>query len=314
MEYDSVAKCFVVRDTIERVNPLTRSAVATTIETRAAVAYTEDGVQYGYFGDQLSSSSMDKMELLVEPWAAQYRNLDIDELLTPASNGNETWYMQVAGVDNDELDSREGEMRIYNDIGTTYNYKTIAIDSTALRGNEHIKKVVFEDCASASENANTRLKMVIHDGAFKDCSNLTEFNMYNLITDGTNHYEMLYPADIYVGSHVFDGCHPNFRIVVAPQLYNMFTTDANWSQYADKIVASDYMPTVQDPIIVDGVTYDYAARSLNTLPTSELTRLQSSWWNAAIIGVEVAIAIATFGSSASAFSSLSSAKVALADA
>ena len=255
----------------------------------------EGGVKYGYFGYQLSSSSMDKMKLLIEPWAAYYRNLNIDELLTPASNGAETWYMQVVGVNNEELDKKDGEMRLYNDIGTTYNYKTIAIDSTALRGNEHIKKVVFEDCASASENANTRLKMVIHDGAFKDCKNLREFNMYNLITDGTNHYDMLYPGDIYVGRNVFDGCHPDFRIVVAPQLYNIFTTDANWSQYADRIVASDYMPTKYDPITVDGVTYDYAANSLNTLPTSELTRLQSSWWNAAIIGVEVAIAVATWG-------------------
>ena len=152
----------------------------------------EGGVKYGYFGYQLSSSSMDKMKLLIEPWAAYYRNLNIDELLTPASNGAETWYMQVVGVNNEELDKKDGEMRLYNDIGTTYNYKTIAIDSTALRGNEHIKKVVFEDCASASENANTRLKMVIHDGAFKDCKNLREFNMYNLITDGTNHYDMLY--------------------------------------------------------------------------------------------------------------------------
>ena len=275
------------------------------------------GVKYGYFGYQLSSSSMDKMELLVEPWAAQYRNLDIDELLAPASNGDETWYMQIAGVDNDKLDSREGEMRIYNDIGTTYNYKTIAIDSTALRGNEHIKKVVFEDCASASENANTRLKMVIHDGAFKDCKNLREFNMYNYVTEGGNHYEMLYPSDIYIGKNVFDDCHEDFRIVVAPQLYNMFTTDANWSQYADKIVASDYMPTKYDPITVDGVTYDYAANSLNTLPTSELTRLQSSWWNAAIIGIEVAIAIATYGASSattSAQAALNAAQQAQADA
>ena len=261
------------------------------------------GVKYGYFGYQLSSSSMDKMKLLIEPWAAYYRNLNIDELLTPASNGNETWYMQIVGVDNDELESRDGELRLYNDIGTTYNYKTIAIDSTALRGNENIHKVVFEDCASASENANTRLKMVIHDGAFKDCKNLRELNMYNLITDGSNHYEMLYPADIYVGRNVFDGCHPDFRIVVAPQLYNMYTTDANWSRYADRIVASDYMPTKYDPITVDGVTYDYAANSLNTLPTSELTRLQSSWWNAAIIGVEVAIAVATWGTAHAATTS-----------
>ena len=39
MEYDSIAECFVVRDTIVRVNPLTRSAVASIIETRAAVAF-----------------------------------------------------------------------------------------------------------------------------------------------------------------------------------------------------------------------------------------------------------------------------------
>ena len=102
---------------------------------------------------------------------------------------------------------------------------------------------------------------------------------------------------------MFDGCHPDFRIVVAPQLYNIFTTDANWSRYADRIVASDYMPTKYDPITVDGVTYDYAANSLNTLPTSELTRLQSSWWNAAIIGVEVAIAVATWGTANAATTS-----------
>ncbi len=258
------------------------------------------GVKYGYFGYQLSSSNIDKMQQLLKPLEAVYRNLSVDELLTPASNGNETWYMQVVGVNNEELDKKYGEMRLYNDIGTTYNYKTIAIDSTALRGNEHINKVVFEDCASASENANTPFKMVIHDGAFKDCKNLKEFNMYYFVTEGTNHYEMLYPSDIFIGRNVFDGCHEDFRIVVSPQLYQMYITDECWGQYANKIVASDYMPTKYDPITVDGATYDYAAKSLNTLPTSELTRLQSSWWNAPIIAAEIAIAIATFGSAHSA--------------
>ena len=263
----------------------------------------EGGVKYGYFGYQLSSSSIDKMKELLEPWAEYYRNLSIDELLSPASNGNETWYMKVVGVDNEELAEKNGEMRIYNDIGTTYNYKTIAIDGTALRGNEHIEKVVFEDCASSSENTNTAFKMVINDGAFKDCKNLKEFNMYYYVTAGDNHYEMLYPTDVFIGKNVFDGCHSDFRIVVAPQLYDAFTTDANWRQYADRIVASDYLPTKYDPVTVDGVTYDYAANSINTLPTSELTRLQSSWWNAAIIGVEVAIAIATYGTASSATTS-----------
>ena len=259
----------------------------------------EAGVKYGYFGYQLSSNSMETMKLLVEPWGAQFRNLDIDELLTPAP-GKTTWYMRIMGVDNAKIEKAGGEMRIYNDIGTNYNYKTIAIDSTALRGNEYIKKVVFEDAASGLENANTRLKMVIHNGAFKDCKNLKEFNMYYLATDGSNRYEMLYPSDVYIGENVFDGCDPDFRIVVAPQLYNVFTTDVNWSQYADRIVASDYLPTVYSPIKFEGVTYDYAANSLNTLPTSELTRLQSSWWNALIIGVEVAITVVTAGTAQSA--------------
>ena len=298
MEYDSIAGCFVVRDTVASSRAAARLG-ASRVVTRAAVAYTEDGVQYGYFGDQLSSDDMAEMRQIVESWTTLIPNIDIDEVLSPAPD-KETWYMQIVGVDNDDLDDADGEMRIYNDIGTTYNYKTIAIDSTALRGNEHINKVVFEDCASASENANTPFKMVIHDGAFKDCKNLKEFNMYYFVTEGTNHYEMLYPSDIYVGKNVFDGCHEDFRIVVSPQLYQMYITDECWGQYANKIVASDYMPTKYDPITVDGVTYDYAAKSLNTLPTSELTRLQSSWWNAPIIAAEIAIAIATFGSAHSA--------------
>ena len=270
----------------------------------------EEGVKYGYYGYQLSSRNMETMKQLLEPWFTEFRDIDIERILSPVP-GSETWYMQVVGINENNFDKESGEMRIYNDIGTSYNYKTIAIDSTALRGNEHIKKVVFEDCASGLENANTRLNMVIHDGAFQDCKNLKEFNMYYLATDGSNRYEMLYPTDIYIGSNVFDGCHEDFRIVVAPQLYNLFTNDPNWCQYADRIVASDYLPTANKPITVNGVTYDYAANSLNSLPTSELTRLQSSWWNAAIIGVEVVVAIVTYGTTTAASSAIAPAEAAL---
>ena len=187
MEYDSIAGCFVVRDTIAPSRAGSRSGAARTVVTRAAVAYTEDGVQYGYFGNQLSSDDMAEMKAIVEPWKNEIKNLDVDGLLSPARNGKETWYMQIVGVDNDDIDDADGVMRIYNDIGSFYNYKTISIDGTALRGNEHIKKIVFEDCASGSANANTQPKMVIHDGAFQNCKNLKELNMYYLVTDGTNH-------------------------------------------------------------------------------------------------------------------------------
>ncbi len=262
--------------------------------SNAHIVEEEGGVMYGYFGNQLSSSKKDEMKTLLGHWEAQFKYLDVDSLLSPAP-GKETWYMQIVGVNNDEIDAADGEMRIYNDIGTTYNYKTIAIDSTALRGNEHIERVVFEDCASASENANTMLQMVIHDGAFKDCKNLKEFNMFYLVSEGDNNYQMLYPWDVYIGKNVFDGCDEDFRIVVAPELYNFFIGDKNWGQYADRIVAADYMPTLYEPVTHEGVTYDYASKSLNILPTSELIRMQSSWWNAAIVGAELAITIATWG-------------------
>ncbi len=136
MEYDSVAGCFVVRDAItDASRASSRSGASRNVATRAAVAYTEDGVKYGYFGDQLSSDNIDEMKTLLEPWNNEIKNLDIDAVLTPASNGDETWYMQIVGVDNEDIDEQDGVMRIYNDIGSSYDYKTISIDGTALRGN-----------------------------------------------------------------------------------------------------------------------------------------------------------------------------------
>jgi hypothetical protein len=80
MEYDSIAGCFIVRDTI--VGSSTRSRAASRVETRAASTYNEGGVLYGYFGNQLSSNSMDEMHQLVAPWTAEFINLDVDSLLS----------------------------------------------------------------------------------------------------------------------------------------------------------------------------------------------------------------------------------------
>ena len=107
--------------------------------------------------------------------------------------------------------------------------------NSALQGNQSIRKIIFTDCHGDATGTWTRLKMVIPNNCFKGCSNLKELNLFYHVTDGTNHYETLSPSDIYVGEHAFDDVHPDFRIVVAPDLYN----DPNWSQYKDKIVASD---------------------------------------------------------------------------
>ena len=242
MTYDSVAQRFVVQEPTMKTSLPHRSNAAMGVQTRASWGYWEDGVQYSYYGDQLSSDDMDAMKEIVNPWKEKFTDLDVEGILTQAP-GEETWYMQITGVDNDDIDDLDGTMRIYNDIGSTYNYKTIAIDGTALRGNTHIQRIVFEDCASGSANANTMLKMVIHDGAFQNCSNLRELYMYYTVTDGTNHEQMLKPTDVYIGSNVFDGCHEDFRIVVDPLVYKMFLADPNWNKYADYIVASNYTPT-----------------------------------------------------------------------
>ena len=264
---------------------------------------TDDGQTY------YCSKDSAEMEKIVEPWAAEFRNLEPEKLLALDSDKTQ-WYTHITGLDDDYLQKHDGELRIYNDIGTSYNFKTLAIDSVQLRGNENIKKIVFEDCASGSANTHTMLKMVIHNGAFKNCKNLKELNMFYLSTKGDNLMKSLTPSDVYIGENVFDGVSEDFRIVVDPELYSSFMLDANWSQYKDKIVATQYMPTVYSPIKHEGITYDYASNTLNSLPTSSLLRMQSSLWNIATIAVEVALIVATSGSASAASSASSSASAA----
>ena len=82
MEYDSIAQCFVVRDAV--VDPEARTLSNASGTTKAASSYTEDGVVYGYFGNQLSSDDMDEMKQMLESWDAQFKCLEIDSILSPA--------------------------------------------------------------------------------------------------------------------------------------------------------------------------------------------------------------------------------------
>ena len=257
---------------------------------------TDDGQRF------YCSKDSAEIEKILEPWAAEFRNLEPFNLLG-ANSGKTQWYTHITGLDDEYLQEHNGELKIYNDIGTSYNFKTLAIDSTSLRGNEYIKKIVFEDCASGSANTHTMLKMVIHNGAFKDCKNLKELNMFYLSTKGTNEMKYLTPTDVYIGENVFDGVDPEFRIVVAPEAYSDFITDPNWGMYKNLIICTDYLPTAMGDEIEDGVTYGYTSNTLNGLPTSSIANLQSSLWNIAIVAAEVAAIVLTKGLSNSANSS-----------
>ena len=254
--------------------------------------FNEKGVKYAYYvsGDGktlYTNKNTEEMEDIVTPWMGMFRNFKFSSVLVP-DNSNTIYYLMASEVDNDDIDDEDGVMRIYNDIGTTYNYKTIALSSTGFRNNEHIKKIVFEDCASYSENANTDLALVIPDGTFMGCKNLKELSMYYLVTEGDNHYEAIKPSQIFIGENVFEGVDSTFRIKVLPDLYQDYITDANWSQYKDIIEASDYLPTTEDPFERDGVTYDFISNSLNSIATSTTIREDASLINIPIIIAEAA--------------------------
>ena len=263
-------------------------------------AFTESGVTYAYYISDdgktyYTNKNADVMRSVLVPYVSQIRNFKADDVLD-ADNSNTIYYVYASGVDNDAINKKGGELRLYNDIGSYYNYKTIAVSSTAFRNNGNIKKIVFEDCASNVSNSNTMISLFIPDGAFQGCSNLKELNLYYLQTDDNNRYYALKPTEIFVGSDVFDGVDDNFRIVVSPDYYNDFITDPNWSQYAKYIVASEYLPTTKASKTVDGLTYDYAASSLNTIPTSTISDLQLSYvYTGLHIAYIIASTVTTFG-------------------
>lgn len=254
--------------------------------------FTENGVKYSYYTSadgQTRYTNRDTtiMENTVKPWVGVYRNFKSSSVLCP--DASETvYYLKASGVDNTTIDSKDGEVRLFNDIGTTTNYKTIELVASGFQGNTHIKSIIFEDCASSTGNSNTSLSLVIPDETFKGCSNLKELNMYYYVTDGSNHYEAIAPTQIFVGENVFDGVDTTFKIKVLPEYYNDYINDANWSQYKKYIVAANYAPTDQDPIAVDGITYDYVSYSPNTIASTEVTKLDASLWNAPIIVAKVA--------------------------
>jgi hypothetical protein len=88
-------------------------------------------------------------------------------------------------------------MRIYNDPGSQYNYKTISIQS--LGQSKDVKNIEFYQTNGLSDNSNSDLKMVIRNGAFKGCTNLKELRMFYYVENGEDHWETLGPKDVIPG-------------------------------------------------------------------------------------------------------------------
>lgn len=275
----------------------------------AEVDMTVNGAKYGYMRNSQGKAVKNDAEgheavlKTINLWNADYQQFSSTSLLAEQDYKN-IWYAQVVGADADYLKSHDGVMRIYNDPGSYYNYKTLSIAPNAFSGCNDLRVIEFWQTNGRSENSYTDLKMVIPNGAFAHCDSLKELRMYYYVQDGTDHWETLGPKDVIPGDNIFGVLEDfegvsmeeykassvlpvDFRIVVSPARYQEFIDDPNWAKYASYIVASDYEPTDWSPINEEGLTYDYAAKTVNTASTNQVVTQNLSWWNLPIKIFEV---------------------------
>ena len=261
-----------------------------------------NGAIYSYWrngqGEPLKNNDAGHKSLMetLKYWNTDYQQFTSSSLLSNSSEN--IWYTRIVGADDDYLKSNNGVMRIYNDPGTQYNYKTITIEPNAFKNCKELKTIEFWQTNGYSSNSYSDLKLVIQNGAFAHCDSLKELRMYYYVQDGDNHWETLGPKDVIPGDNIFGTptdkniekmtkeeylassvIPDDFHIVVSPERYQEFINDPNWVHYANRIVGADYEPTSWDPITEEGLSYDYASKSVNTASTNQIVTQNLSWWN-----------------------------------
>lgn len=242
-------------------------------------------------------------------WNADYQNFNAGSLLANPDNGATVYYTTAEGCDADYLKKNNGVARIYNDIGSYYNYKNIAIRRNAFANCDDLKAVEFWQTNGRSENSYSDLAICIENGAFKNCKNLKEIRMYYYVQDGDDRWVNLGPKDVIPADNIFGeptleeiekmtdeqiaalqpAVSDGFRILVSPDRYDEFRNDPNWSYYAKYIEAADYEPTDKAPIVKDGLTYEYMSTSSGMLSTDNVVSQNLSWWSAPVLIAEIAL-------------------------
>ena len=198
---------------------------------------------------------------------------------------------------------------MYNDVGSYYNYKNIAIRRNAFMNCDDLKAVEFWQTNGRSENSYSDMKVVIENGAFRGCKNLKEIRLYYYAQNGDDHWETLGPQDVIPGNNIFGeptledlermteaevaalkpAVPEGFRILVSPARYDEFRNDPNWFVYRQFIEAADYEPTTKKPIEKDGLTYEYMSTSAGMLSTNNVVSQNLSWWSAPVLAAEIAL-------------------------
>ena len=294
-----------------------------------------DGAIYSYMrnskGEAVKNDAAGHEALMqtLRFWNADYVQFNAASLLAEQDKKN-IWYTQITGVDNSSLSS-DGTMRIYNDPGSYYNYKTIAIGENAFEGNENLKAIEFWQTNGRSENSYNDLKMVIQNGAFKNCKNLKELRMFYYVQDGDDHWETLGPENVIPGDNIFGeppfdenagiqsteeaetiaAVHPtDFKILVASDRMNEFLSNPNWLPYAAYLEPVEWDAENNDDFTRDGLTYAYMTNPGGIRQTSQTVSQDVSWWTVPRIGIEVIETLLTLRSIYSSYKAYSAFKAA----
>ena len=281
------------------------------------VDFDEAGVKYHVFKDaeerdKLQSDEKGKKEMMetLKYWNAEYQNFNAANLLTTNDDKDNVYYCSIVGVDDEDIDDEGGVMRIYNDPGDTYTYKTLQLGRNAIRGNSHVKYIEFWQTAGDAENSYSDLKMVIPNGALGGMSNLKELRLFYYEMDGKDHWTALGPKDIIPGNNIFGlptadnvesmtvetfnnlkaGVPEDFKIIVSSDRFSEFLNDPNWQPYIGMMECRDD-PNSQGLTAFSegGVTYDYVTAPGGIVQTTQVVSQDISWYTLPRILAEVAM-------------------------
>ena len=281
---------------------------------------TLNGAVYSYMRNEnhepYSNANEEHEEIMktLRLWNSDYLNFNAATLLSDKSSTKDNaniWYTTINGADADYLKKNDGVLRIYNDPGSYYNYKTIAISKGAFAYCDELREVEFWQTNGVTENSYSDLRLVIENGAFKCCKNLKEIRLFYYAQDGTDRWLILGPENVIPGNDIFgdleitaddllpdeEGAnHEKVRIVVSPDRYADFLNDPNWSRYSGMLVSADYNPSTKPDIEVNGLTYYYSTSASGIMTTDQVVTQGLSWWNAPIIAVELLMLYESFAS------------------
>ena len=284
---------------------------------------TVNGVKYHYYRNANETkplTSNDKQEMLdnhLRIWNADYKDFNAADLLKTNDDAT-VYYTYVVGVDNSDIDKADGVMRIYNDMGSNYNYKTLALGRNAIKGNTHVKAIEFYQTNGNGDNSHSDLKMVIQNGALAGCKNLKELRMFYYVEDGEDHWESLGPQDVIPGDNIFGRLTgeeyakmtveeksealqnepSDFKVLVSTERYPEFLDDPNWQLYTEYLEPVDFDPSGRGKkdYTKEGLTYSYMTNPGGILQTSQVVSQDVSWWTAPRIAIEVIMIAAQIGS------------------